>query len=70
MTDAELDALLDGAAGAALTLSSPDGVMRIHLTRHDLRTPVAWRAALRRQLGHTGYEPRSTTSTITTTSSA
>ena len=57
MPDAELSALLDGAAGATLTLSGPDGPMQVYLTRHDLETPVAWRAAMRRQLRHLGYEP-------------
>ena len=57
MTDAELDALLDGARGATLTLSTPDGPVRVYLDRHALESPVAWRAAMRRGLGHLGYEP-------------
>ncbi len=57
MTPGELSALLDGAAGANLTLSGSDGPMEVYFTRHDLETPVAWRAAMRRQLGHLGYEP-------------
>ena len=58
MTDRELDALLDGAAGAKLTLGAPGGRETVlHFTRHDLRTPGAWRAAMRRQFGHTGYCP-------------
>lgn len=57
MTHQELDALLDGATGASLALSGPDGPVEVHFTRHELRSPVAWRAALRRQLRHLGYEP-------------
>ena len=57
MHQEELSALLDGGDGATLTLSSPEGPVRVYLTRHDLRTPVAWRAAMRRALGDTGYEP-------------
>jgi hypothetical protein len=57
MTDRELDALLDGAAGGTVTFTSPDGPLEVHFDRHALKSPVAWRAALRRQLGHIGYEP-------------
>ena len=53
----ELDALLDGAAGGMLTFDTPDGPVGVHLDRRALESPVAWRAALRRQLGHLGYEP-------------
>jgi hypothetical protein len=54
MTDRELDALLDGAPGGTVTLSTGQ---RIYFDRHELASPVAWRAAMRRALGHTGYEP-------------
>ena len=54
MNDRELDGLLDGAAGATLTLNTGQG---IYFDRHELGHPHAWRAALRRQLGHTGYHP-------------
>lgn len=53
MTDRELDALLCGAVGASLTLT---GGITVYFTRHDLKTPQGWRAALRRALGHTGYQ--------------
>lgn len=57
MTHQELDALLDGATGAVLALAGPDGPVGVRFTRHELHSPTAWRAALRRQLGHTGYQP-------------
>jgi hypothetical protein len=57
MAPEELSALLDGAAGATLTLSGPDGPINVAFNRHDLETPAAWRAAMRRALGHVGYEP-------------
>jgi hypothetical protein len=54
MKTEELDALLNGAKGVKLTQQSGNVIW---LMRHDLVSPVAWRAAMRRQLGHTGYEP-------------
>ena len=54
MTDQELDALLCGASGASLTLT---GGVTVYFTRPHLKTPQGWRAAMRRALGHTGYEP-------------
>ena len=58
MTDAELSALLDGAEGATLTFGNIGfDTIKIDMYKNDLRTPVAFRAALRRQLGHLGYEP-------------
>ena len=57
MTDRELADLLGGAAGGKLTLSTPDGPVSVYFTHHELASPVAWRSALRRQLGHTGYRP-------------
>lgn len=57
MTHQELDALLDGAAGATLTLCTPHGPIQVRLDRHELENRVAWRAAMRRQLGHVGYQP-------------
>ena len=54
MTDRELDALLDGAAGATLTLTSGE---RVYFDRRDLASPQAWREAMRQALGHAGYEP-------------
>jgi hypothetical protein len=57
MTDEELGGLLRGAHGARLVLSGPDGPANVFFTRRDLQTPLAWRAAMRRQLGHLGYEP-------------
>jgi hypothetical protein len=57
MHDRELDALLDGASGATLVLSSPDGPIFVAFSRHELRSPVAWRARMRRTLAHTGYVP-------------
>ena len=29
----------------------------MHLDRRELASPQAWRAAMRRALGHTGYRP-------------
>jgi hypothetical protein len=54
MTDRELDRLLGGAAGVVLTMTNGE---RLWLDRHDLASPISWRAAMRRQLGHTGYSP-------------
>lgn len=54
MDEHELDRLLGGARGVALQMQS-GAVLR--LDRHELADPVAWRAAMRRQLGHTGYRP-------------
>lgn len=54
MTDQELDRLLDGAQGVTLTTSTGK---RLTFTRHELQNVVAWRSAMRRQLGHTGYRP-------------
>ena len=57
MAPGELNALLDGAAGATLTLLDAKGVEQIvHFERHELLTPAAWRAALRRQMP-ADYEP-------------
>ena len=56
MTHDELDALLEGAAGATLTLSAPDGIKKVYFERQELRSPIAWRAALRRQMP-VGYRP-------------
>ena len=57
MTSQELDRLLAGAQRATLTLTNGERPHQVHFTRHELQSPVAWRAALRRQLGHLGYEP-------------
>ena len=54
MTDSELDALLDGAPGATLTLSDGERQLQVRFSRYELKHPHAWRAALRRALG---YEP-------------
>lgn len=54
MLDDELDALLDGSAGATIVLSSGD---HIYFSRRALESPTAWRATMRRALGHTGYSP-------------
>ena len=54
MTARELDALLDGQQGVVLEMANGE---HIWLDRHELETPQAWRSAMRRQLGHTGYEP-------------
>jgi hypothetical protein len=55
MTDRELDRLLDGAPGVTMTTSTG---AQVHFDRKALADPAAWRAAMRRALGHTGgYEP-------------
>ena len=57
VTHRELDALLDGGPGSDMTTQHPDGPKQgLRSTRHDLETPVAWRAAMRRQMP-AGYEP-------------
>lgn len=56
MTHQELDALLDGGSGIDMSFSTSDGPVQVRFTRHDLLTPAAWRAALRRQMP-AGYEP-------------
>ena len=50
MTNQELDALLGGAAGLSLTLTGPDGPMKVFFDRHELQSPVAWRAAMRQDI--------------------
>ena len=60
MTEKELDVLLRGAPGARLMLSGPDGrQLRVYFDRHSLASPAAWRATLRRAIGHLGggWEP-------------
>lgn len=58
MSPDELDALFDGYRYASVELRHDDGrSLCVRFTRHDLATPQAWRAAMRRQLGHTGYRP-------------
>lgn len=57
MTSEELDGLLDSAPGGTVTFTTPDGPVEVYFTRHELQSPVAWRAAMRRHLGHTGYVP-------------
>jgi hypothetical protein len=60
VTDCELDVLLAGRTSVVLTLAPTEGEghgERVWFDRHDLATPVAWRGAMRRQLGHLGYEP-------------
>jgi hypothetical protein len=54
MTNRELDVLLDGGQGATLTFTNGE---QVRFTRHELKHPHAWRAAIRRAFGHIGYEP-------------
>ena len=58
MKDDELDRLLNGGTSVGVTLAKDDGsAIEVLFTRHELASPTAFRAALRRALGHEGYEP-------------
>ncbi len=53
MKSSELSRLLQGAPGATLTFSTPEGPVAVFLDRHALASPQAMRAAFRRQVGWT-----------------
>jgi hypothetical protein len=56
--DRELDELLGDGRSIGVGFANDDGdVVVVWFQRHELANPVAWRAALRRALGHEGYEP-------------
>lgn len=58
MRATELDALLAGEAGVVVGFEHNDGGrIDVYLSRHELASPIAWRAAMRRAFGHEGYEP-------------
>lgn len=56
MTARELDALLKGEDGLVVVLKGPSGFTPLELSRYELGNPVAFRAAWRRVLAHTGWE--------------
>lgn len=58
MTSRELDQLLNGAEGLDSPVIAPDGTeIVLRFDRHALLSPVAFRAVLRRGLGHLDYTP-------------